>query len=139
MKDRRWDSDFLTLSNLIEKGTLGRIVEFESHFDRYRPEAQNGGWKTEIMPGAGVIYDLGVHLIDQIVEKFGIPKQITGFVGSQRENNTTGYEDSCTVLLHYTSMLATVKAGVVSLEVEQLRYWVRGEKGSYKKVSIHHL
>lgn len=81
-----------------------------------------------------MIYDLGTHLIDQLVVLCGMPKKITGFIGSQRENNVNGYEDSCTVLLHYDGILATVKAAVVSPEVEQLRYWVRGEKGSYKKV-----
>ena len=66
--------------------------------------------------------------------EFGLPKRVTGFVGSQRENSPGGFEDSCTVLLHYDAMLATVKAAVVSPEVEQLRYWVRGVNGSYKKV-----
>ncbi len=66
---------------------------------------------------------------------FGLPKRITGFVGAQRQGDTGGYEDSCTVLLHYEGgLLATVKAGVVSPETNQLRYWVKGEKGSFKKV-----
>lgn len=135
-KDRRWDTDFLTLSQLIDRNAFGRIVEFETHFDRYRPEAARGGWKTKVLPGGGAIYDLGTHLIDQVVVKFGLPKRVTGFIGTQRQNNTNGFEDSCTVLLHYDHMLATVKVAVVSLEAEQLRFWVRGEKASYKKVSL---
>ncbi|KAL8828507.1 MAG: hypothetical protein Q9191_002546 [Dirinaria sp. TL-2023a] len=123
--DRRWDSDFLTILNLIEHNTLGRIVEFETHFDRHRPELPpGGGWKTESLPGGGTVYDLGTHLIDQVVQAFGLPKRITGFVGSQREENPGGYEDACTVLLHYDGLLATVKAGVVSPEKSQLRYWL---------------
>lgn len=59
---------------------------------------------------------------------------MTGFVGSQREENPGGYEDSCTVLLHYETMAAEVKAAVVSPEERQLRFWVRGVQGSYKKV-----
>lgn len=136
--DRRWDSDFLTLRHLIKHNTLGRIVEFETHFDRHRPELPpGGGWKTKSSPGGGTVYDLGTHLIDQVVLAFGLPKRITGFVGSQREDNPDGYEDACTVLLHYDGLLATVKAGVVSPEKSQLRYWVRGVKGSYKKVRSH--
>ena len=133
-QNRRWDTDFLTLSRLLKEETLGRVVEFETHFDRHRPEAPKGGWKTEPLPGGGAIYDLGTHLIDQVVVLFGLPDRITGFVGSQRAQNPEGVDDSCTVLMHYGSgLLATVKAGVVSPEVNQLRYWVRGEKGSYKK------
>lgn len=89
-----------------------------------------------MMPGGSAIYDLGTHLMDQVVHLLGLPKRITGFVGSQRENNTTGYEDSFTVLLHYDGgVMATVKAAVVSPEEKQLRFWVRGVNGSYKKVS----
>ena len=72
--------------------------------------------------------------MDQVVVTCGLPKRITGFVGSQRDENPSGLEDSCTVLLHYDGLLVTVKAGVVSPEAQQLRYWVRGTKGSYKKV-----
>ena len=136
-QNRRWDSDFLTLSRLIEQQTLGRLVEFETHFDRYRPQAPDSAstWKAKFLPGGGAVYDLGTHLIDQVVVACGLPDKITAFVGSQREHNPEEVEDSCTVLLHYDSgMLATVKAAVVSPEERQLRYWVRGDKGSYKKV-----
>ena len=132
-EDRRWDVDFLTLSEMIKTDTLGRIVEFETHFDRYRPNVGTG-WKTKPSPGGGVVYDLGSHLIDQIVFLFGMPSKITGFIGSQREHNPEGFEDSCTVMLHYDGMVATMKASVISLESAQLRYWIRGQKGSYKKV-----
>lgn len=55
-------------------------------------------------------------------------------MGSQREDNPAGYVDSCTVLLHYDNMMATVKAAVVSLEEKQLRFWVRGVEATYRKV-----
>ncbi|KIX09448.1 uncharacterized protein Z518_00528 [Rhinocladiella mackenziei CBS 650.93] len=135
-QNRRWDSDFLTLQKHIEDGTLGRIVEFETHFDRHRPDPPADNWKAYHAPGTGAVYDLGTHLMDQVVHLFGMPERITGFVGSQREMNTTGLEDSCTVLLHYGKMLVTVKAGVVSPEVNQLRFWVRGDKGSFKKFHL---
>ncbi|KAI1612025.1 NAD binding Rossmann fold oxidoreductase [Exophiala viscosa] len=135
-QNRRWDSDFLTLKKYIDDGTLGRIVEFETHFDRHRPEPPADTWKAHNIPGNGAVYDLGTHLMDQVIHLFGMPQRVTGFVGSQRESNPTGLEDSCTVLLHYPQMLVTVKAGVVSPEVKQLRYWVRGVKGSFKKFHL---
>ena len=83
------------------------------------------------------MYDLGTHLMDQVFVLFGFPERVTGIVGSQREGNRGDFEDSATVLLHYPGkgMLVTVKAAVVSPEVEQLRFWVRGTWGSWKKVS----
>jgi predicted dehydrogenase len=87
-----------------------------------------------VIPGGSAVYDLGTHLIDQTVNLFGLPKKITGFIGSQRENNIPGYEDSFTVLLHYDGLLVTAKAAVISPEEKQLRFWARGDKGSFKKV-----
>jgi predicted dehydrogenase len=136
--DRRWDADFVTLSKLVKNGSLGRISEFETHFDRHRPEEPSADahkWKNKVIPGGSAVYDLGTHLLDQAVHLLGLPKRVTGFIGSAREQNASGFEDSFTVLLHYANgTLVTAKATVVSPEEEQLRFWVRGDKGSFKKV-----
>jgi len=101
-------------------------VEFETHFDRHRPEVSTRStWKAKPLPGGGVVFDLGTHLMDQVVKTFGMPQKITGFVGTARAQDP-GFDDSCTILLHYKSgLMATVKATVVSPEVNQLRYWIR--------------
>ena len=143
-QNRRFDSDFLTLRRVIREGKLGRIVEFETHFDRHRPEVPvGGGWKSVQSAGTGVVYDLGTHLMDQVVVLFGKPKRVMGFVGQQRVGGG-GLEDSCTVVLGYDGegggreggMLVTVKAGLVSLEEKQLRFWVRGTEGTWRKEGL---
>ncbi|KAK7612047.1 putative NAD binding Rossmann fold oxidoreductase [Phyllosticta paracitricarpa] len=138
-QNRRWDADFLAASRLVKDGALGRVVEFESHFDRYSPTLRVS-WKAEPRPGNGAIYDLGTHLLDQIVHLFGLPARVTGFIWNQRAgapNHDSGAGDSFTVLLHYADgLLATAKVGVLSAEQDQLRFWVRGEKGSFKKYNL---
>lgn len=122
----------------MKNGSLGRISEFETHFDRHRPEepaADAHAWKNKVIPGGSAIYDLGAHLLDQAVHLLGLPARVTGFIGSARAVNSSSYEDAFTVLLHYANgTMVTAKATVVSPEDEQLRFWVRGEKGSFKKV-----
>jgi len=90
--------------------------------------------------GGGVIYDLGTHLIDQAYILFGNPSTVFATFTNQRgDAGKEGMEpDSITVLLGYGSNgpLVTVKAGVISIEKEQLRYWVRGTKGSWKKFHL---
>ncbi|PKY07281.1 putative dehydrogenase [Aspergillus campestris IBT 28561] len=139
-QNRRWDADFQTLHKLVKNGSLGRVVEYESHFDRHRPEEPAPSvskWKNKVIPGGSAIYDLGAHLLDQAVYLLGLPQRVTGFIGSQREVNTSGFEDSFTVMLHYPKgAMVTAKAGVISPEEEQLRFWVRGEKGSFKKYHL---
>ena len=114
------------------------MVEFETHFDRYKP-ARPETWKGQLsMDNAGgVVYDLGTHLLDQVFVLYGVPKSVTAFFANQR--NDGGEEpDSITVVLEYGEggPLVTAKAGVMCIETEQLRYWIRGTKGSYKKFGL---
>jgi predicted dehydrogenase len=135
--NRRYDSDYNTVAKVMKKDkALGDVAEFETHFDRHRPDPPPATWKTTDAPGGGALYDLGSHLIDQIHHFFGLPEKVTAFVGNQRRGVSGGPPDSCTVLLHYSGLLATAKAGVVSCEEEQLRFWVRGTKGSFKKFHL---
>lgn len=137
-QNRRWDADFLQVSKYIKDGVLGRVVEFETHFDRHRPAPPSpDAWKTKPSPGTGAIYDLGVHLLDQIVTLFGLPKSVSAFLRTQREGAPTDVHDSFTILLHYdTGLMATAKAGVVSLFPEQPRFRVSGEQGTYQKYNL---
>ncbi len=69
--NRRWDSDFLTVSALINEGQLGEVCYFESHFDRFRPQVRQR-WREQAGPGSGIWYDLAPHLLDQVVVLFGL-------------------------------------------------------------------
>jgi predicted dehydrogenase len=137
-QNRRWDTDFLTVRKLMADDTLGRVVEFETHFDRYKP-VRPETWKGTLGmdQAGGVVYDLGTHLIDQAFVLFGIPKSVTAVFSNQR-NDGEAEPDSITVMLGYGAggPLVTAKAGVISVETEQLRYWVRGTKGSFKKFHL---
>lgn len=137
-QNRRWDSDFLTVKKLIKEGNIGRVVEFNTHFDRYKP-VRPETWKGTLGmdQAGGVIYDLGTHLIDQAYVLFGLPKTVTAVFQNARDDGNTE-PDSITVLLGYgnSGPLVNVKAGVLCVEIEQLRYWVRGDKGSFKKFHL---
>jgi len=137
-QNRRWDTDFLTVQDLIKSDTIGKVVEFETHFDRYKP-VRPDSWKGNLSMdhAGGVIYDLGTHLIDQTYVVFGLPKTVTAIFANQR-NDGEVEPDSFTVLLGYGSgkPLVTAKAGVLCVESQQLRYWIRGSKGSFLKYHL---
>src|SRR5881392_1159500 len=63
-QERRYTGDCVTVQKVISEGRLGRIVTFEHHFDRFRPELKPGAWRELKLPGSGVWYDLGPHLLD---------------------------------------------------------------------------
>src|SRR3954453_14125722 len=88
-QNRRWDNDFLTLRKCIDEGSLGNIYHYEAHFDRFRPQLK-GGWREEPVKGAGLLYDLGPHLIDQALQLFGMPRAVFADVFAQREASSSG-------------------------------------------------
>jgi predicted dehydrogenase len=136
-QNRRWDADFLTVKKLIADGTLGRIYEFETHFDRYRAE-RPATWKGKlgIADGGSALYDLGSHLIDQVYSLFGTPSSVYGKFTDQRDGKFSAEDpDSITAQLAYddTGLLVHVRIGVLSVETQQVRFWVRGSNGTYHK------
>jgi predicted dehydrogenase len=68
---------FLTVKKVLDHKLLGKIVEAEIHFDRYSLEASAKKHKETDLPGTGVLYDLGVHLIDEAIELFGMPEALS--------------------------------------------------------------
>jgi scyllo-inositol 2-dehydrogenase (NADP+) len=83
-QNRRWDGNFLTVQELLAQDALGEVYFAEMHFDRYRP-APKQGWREQPVPGAGALYDLGSHLIDQALCLFGMPDTVSADVTAQRD------------------------------------------------------
>ena len=83
-QNRRFDADFLALKQVLASGELGRIVHFESHFDRYRPMVPER-WREQDIPGSGLWFDLGAHLVDQVLQLFGPPDDLQVDLACQRE------------------------------------------------------
>lgn len=131
-QNRRWDADFQTVLSLLREEKLGRILEFESHFDRWNPTVEDV-WQNADALGHGALYEIGSHQIDQTVFAFGMPERVTAVTAKQREGSEGLSHDTFTVLLHYPRMLATLKSSFISAEAYQLRFWIRGTKGSFKK------
>ncbi|MCC4600826.1 oxidoreductase [Xanthomonas melonis] len=128
-QNRRWDADFLTVRRLIDEGLLGEVVEFHSHFDRYRPQVRDR-WRESDIPGAGLWYDLGPHLLDQAVQLFGAPQAIAADLLPQRSQARS--DDYFHVTLHYPRLRAILHAGSLVAD-NRLRFAVHGSRGSYLK------
>ena len=132
-QNRRLDSDFLTVKKLLEDKRLGDLVEFESHFDRFRNYLRPDTWKEEPGAGSGVLYDLGTHLIDQALVLFGLPEMITADIRIQRNYSLT--DDYFEVILHYDKLKVTLKAGTLVME-DSPRFILHGTKGSFVKYGV---
>ncbi|MGI8402331.1 MAG: oxidoreductase [Gemmatimonadaceae bacterium] len=128
-QNRRWDSDFLTVEDAIRGDLVGRVVLFESRIDRYRPEVRDR-WRETPEPGAGLLYDLGPHLIDQTLFLFGIPDSVQATVAKQRRGGKT--DDFFQLVLRYGEMIATLGAGSL-VSGGSARFVVHGDRASLVK------
>lgn len=128
--NRRWDSDFLTVRKLIADGALGEVTYFESRFDRFRPEVRDR-WRERAGPGAGLWYDLGPHLVDQALQLFGEPLEITADIATQRAGAEV--DDYFHVVLRYEWLRVVLHASMLVV-ANDLRFAVHGSRGSFVKL-----
>ncbi|MCW1383897.1 oxidoreductase [Novosphingobium sp. KCTC 2891] len=127
--NRRWDSDFLSVRAAIDRGLVGRVVHFESHFDRFRPHVRDR-WREAAGPGAGVWLDLGPHLIDQALLLFGLPETVSADIAPLREGATA--DDWAHVVLRYPDKRVILHAGMC-VAGGSPRFIVHGTGGSLVK------
>jgi predicted dehydrogenase len=135
-QNRRFDSDFLALQQVIQSGSLGRVVQVDSHFDRYRP-AVPVRWREQAVPGSGLWLDLGPHLVDQALTLFGLPDDIFLDVAQLREGAKVN--DWFHAVLRYTTRHAGLRVVLhASTLVAELgpRWAVHGTRGSFTKFGL---
>ena len=141
-QNRRWDGDFLTVRKLLENDRLGRLVMFESHYDRFRQLPRLHAWREDGGPGGGVLWDLGAHLVDQALVLFGVPASVWASVRMEREG--TRSDDAFDLCLYYpASHTKAVPSGLsVWLRATCLardpgpRFTLNGTEGTFRKFGI---
>lgn len=124
--NRRWDADFRTLQQCVQAGALGTVLQFESHFDRFRLEVRDR-WREREAPGAGLWYDLGPHLVDQALVLFGQPVAVRADLQPQRDGAVV--DDWFHVTLCYDRLRVLLHASTVAAD-HRLRFAVHGTGGS---------
>jgi scyllo-inositol 2-dehydrogenase (NADP+) len=131
--NRRYVGDFVTLRKLLSDGVLGRIVLFESHFDRFRPELKPSAWREQPQSGSGLWFDLGPHLLDQALVLFGIPQAIGADIRIERQG--AAVDDAFDVTLHYPHMRALLRASMLAASPGPT-FAVHGTSGSFIKYGL---
>ncbi len=129
-QNRRYDSDYKTIKQVLEKGLLGDIVEAEFHFDRYKIELNVKQHKEMPGGGTGALYDLGSHLIDQALQLFGSPNAVFADIRNVRPQSQV--DDYFELLLYYPSLRVRLRSSYLVREALP-GYILHGTKGSFIK------
>jgi len=128
-QNRRWDTDYLGVKQVIASGALGEIKHFESHIDRFRPEVRNR-WREHNIPGSGLWFDIGPHIIDQALQLFGLPETVYGDIAVLRKG--AEINDWAHVILNYPEHKVILHASML-VAGGAIRFSVHGDKGSLIK------
>jgi scyllo-inositol 2-dehydrogenase (NADP+) len=130
--NRRWDSDFLTLQKLLAEGVLGEPLSFRARWDRYRPDVAVR-WRERNEAGAGILYDLGSHLIDQALCLFGAPEWLQAKLFAQRPGAVV--DDGFEILMGRGNLHISLGASSVAAD-HAFRYQLDGANGSFRKSGL---
>ena len=130
-QNRRWDSDFGAVRRVVESGQLGRLIEVHIRYDRYKPALHTKKFKEEPVPGSGLVYDLGPHIIDQALSLFGQPLSAHKTVGHYRPD--TQVDDFFSLHLRYPEGLNVWVASGLLVADPMPAYVLHGTLGSYQK------
>lgn len=132
-QNRRYDSDFQTVKQVVKSGILGEILSYEAHFDRYKPVLNAKAWKEKPDATTGILYDLGAHLVDQAIDLFGKPDAVSGEVFTQRKNSEI--DDAFHLNMNFGAVKVNLKSSLL-VKDQGPKYIVHGTLGSYTKYGM---
>ena len=85
-QNRRWDRDFFLVQHFLKEGILGEVYRIESRV--HGAHGIPGDWRQDPKQGGGMVYDWGVHMLDQVVALFPDAKIKTVFATLTNVTNT---------------------------------------------------
>lgn len=128
-QNRRWDCDFLAVRQAIDDGRVGDVMHLESRIERFRPQVRDR-WRERAVPGGGLWWDLGPHLVDQALQLLGRPDTVLASFAAQRDGAVA--TDWAHVVLGFGRRRAVLHASVLATGAGA-RFVVHGTRGSVVK------
>ncbi|PRD44989.1 Gfo/Idh/MocA family oxidoreductase [Sphingobacterium haloxyli] len=134
-QNRRYDSHFMQLKEIVESGQLGKIVEVHMRFDRYNMALGPKEFKEKSeYVSSGVAYDLGPHLLDQAFSLFGKPTKIIKTTAINRPESQV--PDFFNFHLMYPDNLQVFLTGNLLVADPQPAFVLHGSTGSFIKKMV---
>lgn len=130
-QNRRWDADFLTIRRELDAGRIGEVLAYEARYDRFNPTGLRTG--AEPGPGAGLLWNLGPHLIDQTLQLFGMPEWLVADLATHVEGGRV--DDAFFIRMGKGALRLSL--GAATIVADPLpRYAIHGRLGSLRKTGI---
>lgn len=121
----RYHHGFSTIAGWARSGMLGRVFSVRAHMSTNISEAAREVIRVH---QGGIFYDLGGHMLDQVVWLLGRPRKVTGFF-----HNHTGvvpaFMDNTLGVFEYDTAMAFVDIAAMEPSAAR-RFEVHGTEGS---------
>jgi len=130
-QNRRWDSDFASVKKVLADGKLGKLNEMHLRYDRYRNVIGPKAFKEKAIEASGLLYDLGPHLLDQVISVFGKPLSYHKVLGKNRKD--TQVDDYFTIQLSYPDSVNVFVTSSMLVVNPQAAFVLHGVYGSFIK------
>jgi len=131
-QNRRWDSDFLTVKEVIQRGWIGEPYVVESSVVRFGfpPDPSKPlPWRMKARSGGGPFRDWGAHLVDQALQLFGTEVESV-YADFQYRWPGVEVETAATAWIRFKNGVRyRIEVGSISM-LGRPRWYVRGSKGA---------
>ena len=125
-QNRRWDVDFLAMKQLVQSGEIGPMLRIESRIHGSRGIPSD--WRGERVHGGGMLYDWGVHLIDQVLQL--LPEKLESVYCTFDHITNQEVDDGFKLELAFASgKTAHVEVGTYNF-IAMPRFYLQCEKGT---------
>ncbi|MDR0604831.1 MAG: Gfo/Idh/MocA family oxidoreductase [Bacteroidales bacterium] len=129
--NRRWEGELIAMKQVVDQKLLGKLIDGEFRFERFKNKPNPKAHKEEPLPGNGLMYELCTHLIDQALFLFGMPKAVFADICKEREFSEI--DDYCVIVLYYENQFRLlIKSALLVADIGP-SYTLNGHKGSFVK------
>lgn len=126
-QNRRWDNDYRTLKNILDKNELGPVFNIESKV--YGSRGVPTGWRGKKEHGGGMLLDWGVHLLDQIL-MLNDGKKIKSVYGSLTNITNLEVDDGFRAIIKFEDGPDCLVEVFTNNFIEAPRWYMAGENGT---------
>jgi predicted dehydrogenase len=115
----RYNPGFSLLHGLLGEGWLGDV--FEIHAVMSKVVGATDRQQLAEYPG-GMLFELGCHLLDQVIRVLGAPQRVHGYARHSGAHNDS-LKDNMLAVLEYPKALATVKSTAIEIDGGNRRHF----------------
>lgn len=127
-QNRRFDTDYALIKSVVNSDILGKQFYLNSRLYGNRGFA-NAGWKSIYEAGGGLLYDWGIHMIDQVLCLYENDKPVSVYA-EMHNVRMDRVDDVCRVTITFESGLKAQIIADLWCYLPEARWHLEGSDGS---------